>query len=185
MIVGLVLAGGRSSRFGSEKAMAPLEDGVMIEAPIRALFDVCPQVAVSARLDSGAASHAASLGLSVLQDGPADAQGPLAGIRRGLIWAVGQGAQRLAVAPCDAPTLTGAHYRRLVSETGAAVARSTGGIEPLVSIWPVSSLAAIQSALADGAHPPIHALLAEIGAIEVMLPDYDGANVNRPADLTP
>lgn len=187
-IAGLLLAGGRSSRFGSEKAIAPFGRGVLMDVPLAALRATCEGIAVSARPGSGAAARAASLGLPCLADAPDDADGPLAGIRRGLVWADEGGFDWLAIAPCDAPTLGPDLYRLLIRaiEDGApaAVGRGAAGLEPLVSLWPVGpGRAALESALADGNHPAIRAVLAAILAASVDLPGYDGRNVNAPTDL--
>ncbi|MBJ7486355.1 molybdenum cofactor guanylyltransferase [Brevundimonas sp.] len=188
MMVGLVLCGGRSSRFGSEKAVAPVGDGVMMDRPLAALRPICLSLAVSARPASGAEAHANDLGIACLQDNPKSAEGPLAGIWKGLEWAAECGATWLAVAPCDAITVTSRHYdglqRALVGDAVAVVATSRSGLEPLVSIWPVSSgLAAVVGALADGGHPSIRSVLDCLGAVRVPLDDYDGANVNFRRDL--
>lgn len=168
--------------------MAPLADGLLIDAPIRALRAVCSTLAISARHGSGAHDHALSLGHVWLSDDPDDAEGPLAGVRQGLIWAMSRGASWLATAPCDAPHLHADHYRILQTalEGGAAAvfARSQSGIEPLVAIWPTESgLAAVSEALKGGRHPSIRDVLTAIDAMETSLSGYDGVNVNHPVDL--
>ena len=188
MIVGLVLCGGRSRRFGAEKAVAPFGDGVLMDVPLRALGSVCVALAVSARAGSGAESHASKLGVDSLSDAPGDVEGPLAGIRRGLQWASARGAHRLALAPCDAVSIEGCHYETLVDaltdDEAAIVAISSTGLEPLVSIWPVGAgLRAVGEAVTDGLHPPIRHVLDRLGASQMRLRDYDGANVNFPQDL--
>ncbi len=185
---GLLLAGGRSSRFGSEKAVAPFGAGVLMDTPLAALQAVCETVAVSVRLGSGADSHVATLGLTRLFDASEDPEGPLAGIRRGILWASEAGFDWLAVAPCDAPTLKAAQYRMLVRaiEDGApaAVGETQFGLEPLVSLWPVAGgRRALETALAGRAHPAIRTVLDALAAASVRLTGYDGRNVNAPTDL--
>ena len=187
-LAGLLLAGGRSRRFGSEKAVAAFGAGVLMDIPLAALRATCELVAVSARLGSGADAHAAVLGLPRLIDAPEDAEGPLAGIRRGIVWAEAAGFEWLAVAPCDAPTLAAAQYRTLMQAVAdgapAAVGETETGLEPLVSLWPVAGgLRALETALADRAHPAIRTVLDAIGAAPVRLTGYDGRNVNAPTDL--
>lgn len=188
-IGGLLLAGGRSRRFGSEKAMAPVGDGLMMDIPLAALQRTCAAVAVSVRPGSGAETRARDLALTCLLDAPGDAEGPLAGIRRGLDWAASQGFDWLAVGPCDAPTLAPGHYRRLTETVcngaAAAIGEGENGLEPLVSVWPVSSgRAAVAAALAAGGHPSIREVMAALAALPVRLTGYDGLNVNTPDDLT-
>lgn len=160
----------------------------MMDIPLAALTDTCTAVAVSVRPGSGAEAHARRLGYTCLQDDPVDAEGPLAGIRRGLVWAGYSGLDWLAIAPCDAPTLTASHYRALanavVDGASGAVGHGDAGIEPLVCLWPVSAgYRAVDEALRSGAHPAIRQVLETIGAVTVPLPGYDGLNVNAPADF--
>jgi len=185
---GLLLAGGRSRRFGSEKAVAPFGAGVLMDSPLSALHAVCDRVAVSVRQGSGADAHAAILGLPRLIDASDGPEGPLAGIRRGVDWAEEAGFDWLAVAPCDAPTLKAAQYRRLMRaiEEGApaAVGETDAGLEPLVSVWPVAGgRRLLETALADRTHPAIRTVLYAMGAAPVRLEGYDGRNVNAPDDL--
>lgn len=163
-------------------------DGVMMDIPLTALRETCAAVAVSARPGSGAAARAIQLGLPCLQDDLEDAEGPLAGIRRGLIWAAVEGLDWLALAPCDALTVTAAHYRALASAVAqgasAAVAEGDAGMEPLISLWPVlAGLVQVDAALRGGDHPAIRRVLEMIDAVPIRLAGYDGLNVNAPADL--
>ena len=187
MIVGLLLAGGRSSRFGSEKAVFDLGAGLMMDGPLSALGAVCAATAVSARPGSGAETQARMRGLPCLHDRPGDPEGPLAGLRVGLDWAAAQGAAWLMTAPCDSPGITTAYARDLAgsaSSTGlAAIALSPRGPEPLLAVWPVSlSQERISVELDAGQHPPVRAILEALGARPFA--GYDGLNVNTPADLT-
>lgn len=185
---GLLLAGGRSRRFGSEKAVVRLGDGVMMDVPLGVLRGICVTVAVSARRGSGAEAYSRTLALVCLQDAPEDAEGPLAGIRRGLSWASSLEMDWLAIAPCDAPNVTVDHYRALIDavERGAAAAVGYAAeeAEPLVSLWPVKAgQIVVDTALRHGAHPSVRQVLEDIGAVGVSLAGYDGCNVNSPADL--
>ena len=187
-VAGLLLAGGRSRRFGSEKAVALLGDGLLMDVPLAALRVTCDALVVSARKGSGAEARAAELGVRCFSDTPHDPEGPLAGIRRGLLWAEAAGFDWLAIAPCDAPTLGADQYRTLIRavERGApaAVGQGEAGLEPLVSLWPVEAgLLALEAALSNREHPAIRIVLAAIGAVPVALTGYDGRNVNAPADM--
>jgi len=84
MIAGLVLAGGQSRRFGSEKAVVRLDDRTLLEWALEALRGDCDALAISAPTGSGAAVIARDLGLRVLADDPAHPDGPLAGVAAGL-----------------------------------------------------------------------------------------------------
>src|SRR6516164_9122882 len=94
-VVGLVLAGGRSVRFGGEKAAAELQGKPLLLWAAERLAAACPAVAVNARPGSEAERLAGAL--PVLHDRPGDADGPLAGVRAGLEWSAGRAASFLAV----------------------------------------------------------------------------------------
>ncbi|MET0338952.1 MAG: nitrate reductase associated protein [Caulobacter sp.] len=185
-IVGVLLAGGRSSRFGSEKAVAPVGDGVLMDAPLQALAGSCDDLAISAREGSGAAHICQSSEYALLSDSLAAPEGPLRGVLAGLAWAKSVGAQWMATAPCDAAGLDAARMRVLiataVSQAKAAAAASDQGLEPLVAVWPVDEgFALVSGALDTGRHPAVRELLAHLNYVQV--DGFDAANVNRPQDL--
>jgi molybdenum cofactor guanylyltransferase len=185
-VVGLVLAGGRSVRFGGEKAVALLEGRPLLAWAAQRLRSVCENVAINVRPGTEAEAVAKALALPLLYDEVGDAAGPLAGVKVGLSWAEEQGAHMLAVSPCDAPLLPDDLYTRLLERAngGAAMAETSEGRQPLCALWPVSAAPHVREALADGAHPPTWQLLERLGARKVFF-DRAGAfaNVNTREDL--
>ena len=185
-VVGLVLAGGRSVRFGGEKAVALLDGKPLLAWAAERLSSVCASVGANVRPGTEAEAVARTLGLPVLHDEAGDATGPLAGVKVGLRWAEEQGARMLAVSPCDAPSLPDDLYARLLErcEGGAALAETSDGLQPLCSVWPASALAAVREALAGGAHPATWRLLERLGARKVLFPrPAQFANINTRDDL--
>ena len=185
-VVGLVLAGGRSVRFGGEKAVALLDGRPLLEWAAQRLRSVCAQVAINVRAGTEAESVARALGLPTLYDRAGDASGPLAGVKAGLTWAEEQGARALAVSPCDAPLLPDDLYLRLLEGTngGAAMAETSEGRQPLCAIWPVTSLPDVREALRAGAHPPTWQMLERLGARKVFFGSPEAfANINTREDL--
>lgn len=178
-IAGLVIAGGRSTRFGGEKAVAPFAGQPLLLWAAQRLMGACASVAVNARPGTAAAALAQSAGYLVLHDAPGDAEGPLAGVRAGLTWARSAGFRALAVSPCDAPLLPGDLYPRLIEAAGegAALAVTDEGRQPLCAVWPVAALEAVSLALSGGAHPPTWRVLEELGAVRVAF-DVPGAFAN-------
>jgi molybdenum cofactor guanylyltransferase len=186
IVVGLVLAGGRSVRFGGEKAVALLDGRPLFEWAVQRLRTVCAHVAVNVRAGTEVEAAAKAAGLPLLYDEIGDAPGPLAGVKVGLIWAKDQGARALAVSPCDAPLLPNDLYVQLLqhADGGAAMAETSEGRQPLCALWPVTTLSAVSAALADGAHPPTWRMLEQLGARKVMFDRPDSfANVNTRDDL--
>lgn len=185
-VVGLVLAGGRSVRFGGEKAVALLGGKPLLEWAAERLHSVCGTVAINVRPGTEAETLARALGYATLHDEAGDALGPLAGVKVGLIWAKEQGARTLAVSPCDAPSLPNDLYVRLLEKAadGAALAETSDGRQPLCSLWPVSSLPAVRAALSGGAHPPTWQMLEQLAAVKVLFDEPAAfANLNTRDDL--
>jgi molybdenum cofactor guanylyltransferase len=185
-VLGVVIAGGRSLRFGGEKAVAHFAGRpLLLWAAVR-LAHVCTQVAVNVRPGTEAAALAQAEGLELLHDVPGDPDGPLSGVKAGLIRARRQGARMVAVSPCDAPLLPDDLYARLVAAAGegAAMAETAEGRQPLCAVWPVSALEVVTAALAGGAHPPTWRLLEQIGAVRVRFDQPEAfVNINTREDL--
>src|SRR5689334_23373453 len=98
-IAGLVLAGGQSSRFGGNKALAVLDGETLAGRMARLLGAHCSHVALSAN------APLPGIDLPTLPDPPGAQAGPLSGVLAGLRWAKSLGAQWLVTAPCDTPLL--------------------------------------------------------------------------------
>jgi molybdopterin-guanine dinucleotide biosynthesis protein A len=84
------------------------------------------------------------------------------------------------------PLLPDDLFARLIAAagTGAAMAETSEGHQPLCAVWPVSALGKLTEALADGAHPATWLMLESIGAIRVRFPQPEAfTNVNTRADL--
>jgi molybdopterin-guanine dinucleotide biosynthesis protein A len=185
-VVGVVIAGGRSVRFGGEKAAAILAGKPLLMWAVQRLQHSCAAVAVNARPGTEAEALSRAAGLPLLYDAPGDAAGPLAGVKAGLAWALGLGARALAVSPCDAPLLPDDLYARLLQAagSGAAMAETAEGLQPLCAVWPASALTRVTEALAGGAHPPTWLVLESLGAGRARFEDREAfANVNTRADL--
>jgi molybdenum cofactor guanylyltransferase len=185
-VVGVVLAAGRSRRFGAEKAVAELLGKPLLVWVAERLRRSCARIAVNARPGSDTERLARARSFWVLHDAPGDAQGALAGVRAGLAWADQLGARALAISPCDAPLLPDDLFERLIraAGVGAAVAETVDGRQPLCSVWPVTALPAVTEALAGGAHPPTWRVLDGLGAARVAFGDAAAfVNVNTRADL--
>jgi len=185
-VAGLVLAGGRSVRFGGEKAVATLLGMPLLLWAVQRLRNSCSNVAVSVRRDTDAEALAKANGLASLYDSPGDAAGPLSGVKAGLIWATSIGARSLAVSPCDAPLLPDDLFPRLIQQAagGAAMAETADGRQPLCAVWPVDALPTLSAALQGGAHPPTWQMLETLGASKVRFhPPEAFANLNTRDDL--
>ncbi len=120
-VSGLVLAGGRSRRFGSNKLAVIVEGRPLLHLPVLALAEVCDEVLVAIapygprpslpQPGHGRGPGRADVKIGVVRDAAAGL-GPLAGVRAGL------GAARaevVVVAAGDMPSLQPAVLRALVT----------------------------------------------------------------------
>jgi len=191
-ILGVILAGGQSRRFGGgDKGFADL-DGRPVLSHVIERFR--PQVGRLILNANGDLSRFATFGLEVVADREIPGQGPLSGILTALEWAKRHAPYCTAVATVstDVPFLALNLIQRLEAERGdgVAIAVSAGRRHPTIAIWPLTSREAVADALQRGALS-VDALAAELNAVAVPFPmgEIDGVtidpffNVNRPEDL--
>ncbi len=182
MICGLILAGGRSSRFGREKAAADLGGRPLI-AWVADVLGRADLLAVNAPPGSAAHGFAQARGLACVPDAPEAEPGPLTGVRAGLRWAAAAGADWLVTAPCDTPFLPSDMVAVLAAgrSAGGAVALTPAGLQPLCALWPIAALARLE---AEREHAPVRQVLAALQAARVPFDD-DGAfaNLNTPGEF--
>ena len=147
MLSGLVLAGGRSSRMGRDKAMLRLADGrTLLERQVAVLREAgAGAVQVSVRTGSGICPE----GATIVEDDQPDA-GPLAGIAAGLRRAPPGLVVVLAV---DMPAIATEHLQQLLKLTTprqGVVPWVGGKCEPLVAVYPAALAGSAGARLADG-----------------------------------
>ncbi|MFO7605782.1 MAG: molybdenum cofactor guanylyltransferase [Desulfurivibrionaceae bacterium] len=182
---GTLLAGGRSSRFGSNKALTRLADGFLIEYPAAVLADLFPH----RLLITNTPEDYDFLGWPSAGDIHADA-GPLAGIHAALITAA---TPFLFVAGCDMPFLDRrliAHLCELAEGYDAVVPRTAKGLEPLHAVYRRDIVEVVDHHLARGDRK-IQKILAELKVRELNETEILRAagdlnsfrNINTVADL--
>lgn len=158
-VLGAVLAGGASSRFGSPKWSAPFAGRPMGAWAVAALESSCASVvAVASDPAVGA------LGVDVWSDEP-PGLGPLGGVRTALAGAGARGHARALVLACDLPLVGSALVEALLewgAEDEIVAPLGATGPEPLCALYPVAALPAVERALARGERSP-RRLLAELG----------------------
>jgi molybdopterin-guanine dinucleotide biosynthesis protein A len=186
----LVLAGGRSSRFGRDKLREPVDGRPMLERAIDAVRAVATDVMVVVGPD--APVPGLPPGVGVTHDATAF-QGPLAGLATGLA-ALDPAIEPVVVVGGDMPTLVVAVLERLlegVDRHEAAVLADDDGPRPLPMAIRRSSGAAAAQRLLDGGEPRLRSILGQLD-VEVIAPptwralDPDGAtlrDVDVPDDL--
>lgn len=160
--LGAVLAGGRSSRFGSDKALAMLEGRTLLDHAAAALGPHCDAVVV--------------VGRGAIADWPRADMGPLGGIAGALIHAAERGFDQLLTAPVDCVRLPG-DLRRLLEPAPAFL-----DTQPVIGLWPVGSIGDLKALLEDGSDLAVRAFARRIGA-RAIESDFVPPNVNSAADL--
>lgn len=181
-IAGLVLAGGRSRRFGWEKAAVTVDGRRLLDAALSGLTG-CGALAVNAALYSEAARLATARGLAVLPDGAGLPDGPLTGVLAGLEWARAQGFTWLVTSPCDLAAPPPDLASRLGEVGGPAYALAPDGRHPLSALWPVALIAPLRVILARE-HPPVRSVQDDAGFRPVLFADAAAfENLNTPGAL--
>lgn len=158
--LGVILAGGASTRFGSPKALATVGGRRIIDRVAQALSAAVPEVVVSANdpdLFEG-------LGLPVRPDDVPGA-GPLGGILTALRWAAERGRPGALVVACDMPWVSAGVLRMIAeraasTEADAVVPESGGrrGLEPLCAWYSIRCIPRVERMIAEG-EGRVHRLL--------------------------
>ena len=167
MILGAVLAGGQSTRFGSDKALAELHGHTLIALAVDALSGWCEHVVVVGRKLAPAPT---------LPDWPQANMGPLAGIAAALHLARDEGYAAVLTCGVDSVSLP----QNLPDLLSPAPAYLAG--QPVIGLWPSSALEAIEAILTgEGRHSMLQ--FAETIGARAVQGRADPANINTPADL--
>lgn len=167
-ILGVVLAGGQSRRFGSDKALALLDGRALITHAVDALAGWCEQVVIAGRANGPA---------PCLPDWPRPGLGPLGGLAAALHFARDEGFDAVLSIGVDSPGLP-ADLPELLGGPPAIVAD-----QPVIGLWPVAEgVPAVAAILHGKGRHSVYALAEALGARRVGLP-VTPANVNYPQDL--
>lgn len=190
--LGVVLAGGASRRFGTPKALAPVEGVRIVDRVLDALFAAVPHVIVS----TNEPDLFAGLGLAMRLD-DVSGFGPLGGILTALRSAREYGRPGALVVACDLPWVSADLLRMIVQRAASAgadavVPESGGrrGVEPLCAWYSVRCIPAIEGMIEEGERR-VHRLLDRVRADVIPAdevrrigdPGLLFVNVNTPDDL--
>ena len=191
---GIVLAGGRATRFGADKLAAPVAGRPLLHRPIEALADVCGEVVIVVGREGRVPPLPAGLRvpLRVARDETAGG-GPLVGLIAGLAEATGATA---IVAGGDMPGLVPGllvELERRVAAGGATAAALVDGdrIRPLpCAMRRAPALAAARALLADG-RTRLRDVLDALGAAGLTEAEWRALDpagrslidIDRPGDL--
>lgn len=150
---GVIIAGGRSTRFGKQdKVVADLAGIPMIRRVARRLGGVVGELVVNCRTDQTAAIERALSGVSVrFAEDPETDTGPMAGVRTGL---TALNADYAAVVAADMPLVNPAFVSHLFDRAAghdAAVPRHDGWLQPTQAVYRTEAMVdACAAALSRG-----------------------------------
>lgn len=183
-VTGVILAGGQSSRMGSNKALLPYKGGRFIEAIYRQFTELFDEVL----LVTNNPEQYDFLPCRKVGD-VFPGMGALAGIHSGLYHAE---QPAIFVVACDMPYLNGELIRHMATQAdpgGVLIAESPKGLEPLHAVYGKGCLAAIEATLLSGQKRIVSFFgrtnVNRVNFDEVALfdPEFDTfRNINTPAD---
>lgn len=180
-VTGAVLSGGRSSRFGSDKALRVVGGRTLLARALDSLAPAAERLLVGRAYVGVDARHVPDLRPGL---------GPLAGLEAALHAA---DSAWVALAACDLPCLSPAYWRLLCAHADGdrpvCVRHPNGDSEPLAALYPRSALRAVAARL-DARELDLQALLVALDACWLDAAEVEAAcgpavlrNVNRPQDL--
>lgn len=178
-MTGLVLAGGKSTRMGADKATLRWHGERLVDRAVRVLQACCAEVLVA----SGDGQRLTGLSVPQIADAVPDA-GPLGGLVAGLQAAAHE---LVAVVAVDMPHADAGVLRRLADRwdgQAAVVPRTGARLQPLHAVWSRAAEPHLRALLDHGersvttAAERLGALLVDAGAWGPF-----AQNINRPEDL--
>ncbi len=173
MMLGCVLAGGLSTRFGSDKALARLGATTLLTLAVEQLAMWCDTVVVAGRQTAPA---------TTLADWPRAGMGPLGGIAAALRLAENMGYDSVLTLGVDSVGLP----EDLPTRLSPAPAYLAG--QPVIGLWShpdmgvAGAARTVEAILTGSGRHSMRAFAEALRARAVHL-DVDPANINTPGDL--
>lgn len=163
-ILGAVLAGGKSSRFGSDKAEALLDGRPLLDHALHQLRLHADEVAVVGRRYASVIS---------VEDRPAPGLGPLGGMCGALAYAADNGFDWVLTCSVDCP-----HFPADLLQEAPCYLEA----QPVIGLWPSHAAAALLHFIKNDDRRSVRRFAKSIHAIAVQT-DFAPPNINTPADL--
>jgi molybdopterin-guanine dinucleotide biosynthesis protein A len=151
---GIVLAGGKSTRMGTSKAMLPFGPETMLQRVVRLLGGIVAPIVVVAAGDQALPELPSAV---IVTRDEREGRGPLEGLRAGLK-ALPADVDAAYVTSCDVPLLVPGFVREMLDLAqgyDAAVMEIDGFTHPLSAIYRRSTLAHIEDLLAKDRLRPV------------------------------
>lgn len=192
-VIGIVLAGGMSSRMGRDKAEVELEGMTLLQRVTDRLAAQTTSVAINSNTSHSTVPASAT---AVFDDGLPGHLGPMAGILAGMRHAATcPGATHIVTAATDSPFFPENLVERLLLASkrrdGIPFARCGDDLHPVFALWPVTLADDLEEWLRTDGKRRVRAFIERHGMIEVDFPRIAIGpmsvdpffNINTPADL--
>ena len=179
----VILSGGLSSRFGSNKALAILDGERLVDQLIKRLsLQTSAPIVINAPDEN-------TYGLpdnDFIADEVGDRLGPLAGIHAALTWAEQHGYQSVCTTPVDTPFVPQNFVSMMTSVRGPVIASFAGKYHPIHGAWPVSLKPSLETGISSG----MRAVMSWVDTLDASIFDFAEfyesdpfININRPTDI--
>ncbi|MEH6828787.1 molybdenum cofactor guanylyltransferase [Parasphingorhabdus sp.] len=174
----VILAGGQSTRMGTDKAVILFEGQRLIDILIGRFADKAGRILLSARQDYGT-------GLAIISDDPDAPAGPVGAIFSVAARLRDLGIEGFVTVPVDAPFAPLDLIERLSASGACAVAEDGQRIHPTFAYWRCAIVNAVRGTHEAGERAPsLQWLARQCGAESVAWTDPKlFININRPDDL--
>lgn len=166
MMLGAVLAGGKSTRFGRDKALVEIAGRTLLEHAVAALAGWCDEVVVLGRETAPAPT---------LPDWPAPGMGPLGGLAAALRHGADRGYS--SVLSCGVDSLLPAGLPVVLGRAPAYLAS-----QPVIGLWPTGAAGVLEGLLHSDEKHSMRRFAELVGARRVEI-DEPLPNINTPEDL--
>lgn len=180
----VIVAGGRSSRLGREKAFELIRGRSILDRIICCLESQVTDLAINA---NGEVQRFAHAGIPVISDLITAVQTPLGGLHAALHYADDHGYEAVLTVPSDAPFLPVDLVQRLLAaDKPAAIAASAGQQHYLTGLWSSALLTSLARAVEMPRTPRLQdwVRMCEASVVEWPAEPYDPFfNVNTPEEL--
>lgn len=178
----VILAGGKSRRFGMDKGLAELAGTPLIE---RVEARLRGQTGGPIVINTASVEGYQGFSGRLLSDRIVGDVGPLAGLHAALSWAGDAGYERVVTAPVDTPFLPLDLIAKLASVGGVSVAKSSR-LHPVCGCWSTALVEDIEAAITSGLRA-VHCWAEQCDAVAVEFEATDGIdpffNINTGEDL--
>ena len=191
---GVILAGGRSSRMGRDKATATLGGKPLLQ---RAIERLRPQTAGLVISSNSPRDLAFASGIAIVPDTRPDHAGPMAGVLAAMrsVEKAYPAASHVVTVPTDTPffphDLVAGLQTALMTPDQIAVASSAGSLHPVFALWPIDLADDLETWLANDDKRRVRGFIERHSAVTVDFPLLDVEdmqidpffNINTAADL--